>query len=168
MHENDCEYSIESFGGFKVGIQGQIGDEVWRVADIYIEDGEGIVRLLGFVSAERANWDSFLFEFDTAEPFDEFMQREHRKMNMDSEVDALVRVFMSEYEYKSIGESERREQLEGISLVTGDRYVHSRYMALVCQIDESLVPEDSLEHARTYPHMIPEYQAEALRRSINK
>lgn len=150
MCYEDKDFSLDSFNGVKVSVRGQVGDETFGIADVYIEDGSGIERLIKLVESERGKWDGFTYSVETVKSVDDVILEEfdHRRGA------ALKSLFLDEYEYCHLDEDAVNERLEGIAYVTGRApWIRSEYLALKCQVDESLVPESKRAFHRSYPSM---------------
>ena len=159
------DYALDEFNGVKVSVRGHLGDEYWQLAEVYVEDGCGIERLLRLVEAERSEWDDFSFGVQTVTSIDDVVLDRLRSMR----TWALVRVFDDEFVYRCIDESQRDERLEGIALVAGgSTQIGREYLKLVSQVDESLVPEEYKNLVETTPPIIDHDQAERLRRAVGR
>lgn len=162
---DDKDYTLDSFDGIKVNVRGYLGDEYWQLAEVYVEDGCGIERLLRLVEAERGEWDDFSFGVQTVTSVDDVVLDRLRSMR----TWALVRVFDDEFCYRCIDEEARRHRLEGIALVTGDwTHIGWQYAKLVSQVDETLLPEEDREFAKSHPPIIDHDQAERLRKAVER
>ena len=162
---DDKDYTLDSFDGIKVSVRGHLGDEYWQLAEVYVKDGCGIERLLKLVDAERDEWDSFSFGVQTVASVDDVVLD---RLD-DRRASALVRVFDDEFCYRCIDEETRRHRLEGIALVTGDwTHIGWQYAKLVSQVDETLLPEEDREFAKSHPPIISDFQAECLRKAVER
>ena len=165
MCYDEKNYELDSFNGVKVRISGILGDESWRVADVYIEDGAGVERLVKLVESERSEWDGFNYSIETVTSIDDVIYDELQERRKH----ALIRVFLDEFEYKTLDEAGRDAKLEGIAEITGgSSHIHSQYARLLYQIDESLVSESTREFAKGYPPIIDENWAAHLRKRVEK
>ena len=156
-------HDLATFDGVKVKVLGQLGDSISQIADVYVDDGAGIERLVNLIESEKGEWDGFTYEVTTVDSidsviYDELQDRRHA---------ALVRVFLDEFEYKTLDEEGRNARLHGIADVTGEpTQIYRQYAALLYQIDESLVSEDTKRLVETHPPIIDERWAAQLRKSI--
>ena len=156
-------HDLATFDGVKVKVLGQLGDSISQIADVYVDDGAGIERLVNLIESEKGEWDGFTYEVTTVDSIDSVIYDELQ----DRRRNALVRVFLDEFEYKTLDEKERDAKLDGIAEVAGDSaHIHSHYARLLYQIDESLVSEETREFAECYPPIIDERWAAQLRKSI--
>lgn len=163
MCYDELDYTLESFDGVKVSVKGRLDDELYRIADVYIDDGAGIERLINLLNSERDEWNGFSFGIETVKPIDYVIDESRRSM----ERHALVGLFLDEFEYECVTEKERVERLQGIGMALNcTSHIFWRYSALVAQVDEELLPEEKREFAKTHPPIIDDNWAEQLRKSI--
>lgn len=163
MCYDEMDYSLDSFNGVKVSVKGVLGDESYNVADVYIEDGSGVERLVKLLESERGEWDSFGFGVQTVTSIDMVIydEMQHRR------IEALVGLFFDQFEYKCIDEKGVEERLNGIAEVTGNRaQIGRQYMALLYQVDESLVPDDWKRIVEDHPRLVDERRLEIMRKYV--
>lgn len=165
MCYDDKDYTLDSFNGIKVSVKGTIGDESYRIADVYIEDGSGVERLVKLLDSERQEWVDFNYSVETVTSIDDVVYDELQNRRRS----ALVRTFLDEFEFKCIDSAARDARLDGIAEVAGDKsHIHTQYAALLYQIDESLVSEETRRWVETYPPIIDEDWASHLRKCVEK
>lgn len=165
MCYEEKDYGLDRLNGIKVKALGRLCDESWQLAEVYVEDGAGIERLLRIVESERSEWDGFSFEVSTVDSIDDVIWEELQTRREW----ALVRLFYDEFEYKSVDEKGRDGRLEGIAEITGQpTQIYREYMALLYQVDESLVPDSWKCMVETYPKFVDDRTLEHMRKSIRK
>jgi len=158
-------HDLATFDGVKVKVLGQLNESLWQIADVYVEDGNGIELLMKIAESARSDWDDLSYEVSTVGSIDSVIQDElHKRRKW-----ALVRVFYDEFKYKCLDEKGRHERLKGIADITGQpTQIDREYMALLYQVDESLVPDDWKRFVDTYPQILDDRDYEQMRKCVNE